>query len=68
MIFSIQFRICGATQYTLDLDIRKRNQVILLVRIEMEDRMANLLDVHAPIEADLLACVAFRPDTSLIIP
>ena len=30
MIFSIQFRIRGATQYTLDLDIRKRNQVILL--------------------------------------
>jgi len=30
--------------------------------------MANLLDVHAPIEADLLACVAFRPDASLIVP
>ena len=58
----------SSSQYSLDLDIWQRDQVILIKSINMQHSMPNLLHIHTTRERDLLPRVALSSHAVLGIP
>lgn len=64
----IELWVRTTSEDSLHFDIWQRDQVILVMVIQMQDSMSNLLDVDAATERDLLPREAFGSHAVLSIP